>query len=286
MASGGKGGGNQGPGGHPTSHPGSSGLNHRTNLIQQAIAAAMRQRGTPYVWGGAARGGFDCSGLVYWAYRHAGYSGIGRTTYDQIKQGHPVYSASQLRPGDIVFPSAHHEGLYIGHGMVLEAPHTGDVVKTIPLSSFGFWQARRLLAGGGGVIPPRVGVGGVSQNGLPVPHPAINPQMFKEWMAHQNKLMASQSAAFQKQMAQMSAQQAADMKKQFAVQRQQNLSANLQAQAQQRVQGAQSAQQGLTAGSGLGGLIATDAAGLLSAQRKAALEDTHAKALRNVGVGV
>ena len=180
MAKHGHGGGNQGPGGHPSQHPGSAGLPRGTNLIQRAIRSALNQRGTPYVWGGSAPGGFDCSGLVYWAYRHAGYSGIGRTTYDQIKQGHPVYSAAQLRPGDIVFPEAGHEGLYIGHGMILEAPHTGDHVKTIPLSSFGFWQARRLLAGGGGVIPPRVGVGGVSHSGLPVPHPSINPQLFQQ----------------------------------------------------------------------------------------------------------
>jgi NlpC/P60 family len=280
----GKGGGGGGGGGGVRS--GSQGLPRGTNLIQRAIMAALRQRGTPYVWGGSAPGGFDCSGLVYWAYRHAGYEGIGRTTYDQIKQGHPVYSAAQLRPGDIVFPEAGHEGLYIGHGMILEAPHTGDQVKTIPLSSFGFWQARRLLAGGGGIIPPRVGVGGVSQSGLPVPHPSINPGMFRAWMAHQTQLMQSQSRAFQKQMADMARQQQQDLQKQFATQRQQSLAANIQQQAQQRIQGGQAAQQGLTAGGGLGGLISTDAAGLLSAQRKAALEDTHAKALRNVGVGV
>lgn len=138
------------------------------HTIAEAIALARHQLGTPYVWGGSAPGGFDCSGLVYWAYRQAGYSGIGRTTYEQIKQGVAV-GPRQLQPGDIVFPSAHHEGLYVGNGMVLEAPHTGDKVKLIPLSEFGFMTARRLLHGGGGIIPPR-GLGGVHPGtGLPVP---------------------------------------------------------------------------------------------------------------------
>jgi hypothetical protein len=137
------------------------------STIQRIIQIARHQLGTPYVWGGSAPGGFDCSGLVYYAYRKAGYTGIGRTTYQQIDQGHAI-GIHDLQPGDIVFPSREHEGLYIGNGMVLEAPHTGDHVKVIPLSSFGFMTARRLIGGGGGVIPPR-GIGGVSPSGLPVP---------------------------------------------------------------------------------------------------------------------
>jgi len=140
---------------------------HGRLTLEHVLRYARNQIGTPYRWGGAQRGGFDCSGLVYWAYRKAGYTGIGRTTYDQIKQGQPV-GRDQLVPGDIVFPSTEHEGLYIGNGMILEAPHTGDHVKIIPLSQFGFLTARRLLHGGGGIIPPR-GIGGVSQSGLPVP---------------------------------------------------------------------------------------------------------------------
>src|SRR5439155_9991214 len=95
-------------------------------------------------------------------------TGIGRTTYDQIKQGVRV-AANQLQPGDIVFPEAGHEGLYLGGGRVLEAPHTGDRVKIVPLSAFGFMTARRLINGGGGIVPPR-GLGGVHPGtGLPVP---------------------------------------------------------------------------------------------------------------------
>ena len=148
-------------------------LQRDPRLIAQAIAFARRQLGIPYQWGGTSRStGFDCSGLVYAAYRAAGYSGIGRTTYDQIKQGIPV-SAANLKPGDVVFPSVEHEGLYIGNGMVLEAPHTGDHVKIVPLSSFGFMTARRLVGGGGGIIPPKA-IAGTTSAGLPVasPNPA------------------------------------------------------------------------------------------------------------------
>jgi hypothetical protein len=104
-------------------------------------------------------------------------------------------------------------------------------------------------------------------------------------MAHQNQLMQSQSAAFQKQMAAMSKANAANLTKQFAVQRQQNLSSQLQAQSQAKIQGAQQAQQGLTAG-GAGFSALNDPLVNLTQARKTALEDIHAKALRNTGVPV
>lgn len=147
-------------------------LPHRTAEIARALAFAQRQLGVPYQWGGTSRAtGFDCSGLVYAAYRAAGYQGIGRTTYDQIKQGVAV-SARHLKPGDIVFPEPGHEGLYLGNGMVLEAPHTGARVQVIPLKDFGFMTARRLIGGGGGIIPPRAIAG--QAGGLPIASP--NPQ--------------------------------------------------------------------------------------------------------------
>lgn len=136
--------------------------------IEQVLRFVRHQVGVPYTWGGTQRStGFDCSGLIWRAYRKAGYTGIGRTTYQQITQGRAV-GMHELQPGDIVFPSREHEGIYIGNGQVLEAPHTGDHVKIIPLSQFGFMTARRLVSGGGGVIPPR-GIGGLSHAGLPIP---------------------------------------------------------------------------------------------------------------------
>lgn len=149
---------------------GGGGVSPGTNKIQQVIKFAKAQLGEPYVWGGTGPSGWDCSGIVYAAYRHAGYQGIGRTTYDQIKQGHAV-SLGHLLPGDVVFAGTGHEGLYIGNGKILSAPHTGANVHIIPISAFGATSARRLIKGGGGIVPPR-GIGGVSPSGLPVPSAA------------------------------------------------------------------------------------------------------------------
>jgi hypothetical protein len=136
--------------------------------IEQVLKFVRHQIGVPYQWGGTQRStGFDCSGLVWRAYTKAGYRGLGRTTYEQVNQGRAV-GIHELQPGDIVFPEPGHEGLYAGNGMVIEAPHTGDHVKLIPLSQFGFWKARRLVSGGGGIVPPR-GIGGLSAAGLPIP---------------------------------------------------------------------------------------------------------------------
>jgi hypothetical protein len=281
MAKHGHGGGNQGPGGQPTRHPGSAGLSRGTNLIQRAIHFAYRQIGEPYVWGGTGPSGWDCSGLVYAAYRNAGYSGIGRTTYDQIKQGHPIFSASQLRPGDIVFPSAHHEGLYVGHGMILEAPHTGDHVKLIPLSSFGFWQARRLLAGGGGVIPPRA-IGGVSRNGLPVPHPSVNPQLFQQWM----QSMSRQQAQMMKQFQQQQVQQAAHFQKLQLQSAAQNRQANLAMQLQQQQADRQNAALGAqrTLNGGLSGNASAGSVADLAYQNQQKNADLRQQALKRAGI--
>lgn len=138
--------------------------------ILQAIQFARRQMGIPYVWGGESRreGGFDCSGLIYAAYHAAGYQGIGRTTYDQIRQGVRV-DPRRVQPGDLVFSSPHHVGLYIGGGQVISAPHTGANVHRIPLAQFGgIYQVRRLTAGGGGLRVPAGGAA-VGPGGLPIP---------------------------------------------------------------------------------------------------------------------
>jgi len=146
--------------------------------INRVLRIARRQLGTPYQWGGSAPGGFDCSGLLYYAYRQAGYKGIARTTYGMLKQGRRV-GIGQLQPGDAVFPESGHVGIYLGNGRVLEAPHTGDHVKIVSLSQFGFMTARRFVNGGGGIKPPK---GPVVQGslGLPVPqHQAIQLSMPK-----------------------------------------------------------------------------------------------------------
>lgn len=108
-----------------------------------AVSAAMGQIGTPYVWGGSSPGGFDCSGLTSWAYRQAGVS-IPRTSGAQFG-AFPRVSRDQLQPGDLVYfgPSIHHVGMYIGGGMMVEAPRTGLNVRTAPISRRDYAGANR-----------------------------------------------------------------------------------------------------------------------------------------------
>ena len=101
----------------------------------QAVAIAMQYLGTPYVWGGAAPGGFDCSGLTSYAYGQLGI-GLSHFTGSQWNEGVHVPS-DQMLPGDLVFfhSDLHHMGMYIGGGQMIHAPQTGDVVKISPLMS-------------------------------------------------------------------------------------------------------------------------------------------------------
>jgi cell wall-associated NlpC family hydrolase len=101
-----------------------------------AVAAAKSRLGLPYVWGAAGPGAFDCSGLIMWAWAHGGvslphFSGAQYSNTTHI-------SMSQLQPGDLVFPSdtGAHVAMYIGGGMIVEAPHTGDVVHIVPMYSW------------------------------------------------------------------------------------------------------------------------------------------------------
>lgn len=98
-----------------------------------AVRAALSRLGRPYVWGATGPDRFDCSGLTQWAYHQAGVP-LSRTTYTQICEGIPV-SRSQIRPGDLVFPSTGHVQLAIGGNKVIEAPHAGATVQISPLGA-------------------------------------------------------------------------------------------------------------------------------------------------------
>ncbi len=115
------------------------------------IQAAMRYRGLPYVWGGGdaagpTGGGFDCSGLVLYAVAQAsgGRITLPHSSELQATMGAPV-DPSQMRPGDVIAFALHgggdfdHVGIYIGGGAMVEAPHTGDVVKVASLAD-PYWQ--------------------------------------------------------------------------------------------------------------------------------------------------
>lgn len=104
-----------------------------------AVAAAQEHLGTPYRWGGSSPAtGFDCSGLVQWAYAQQGIA-IPRVTYDQIEAKNGVEVArGALQPGDLVFfataaGDVHHVGMSLGGDRFIHAPHTGDVVKVSSL---------------------------------------------------------------------------------------------------------------------------------------------------------
>lgn len=99
---------------------------------QQVIDTALSRVGDPYVWGGARPGGFDCSGLVQWAFDQHGI-GMPRTTFDQVGVGTPVGVLADAKPGDLLFFHTYarysHVGLYLGEGRMLHAPHRGSSVR-------------------------------------------------------------------------------------------------------------------------------------------------------------
>jgi peptidoglycan DL-endopeptidase CwlO len=100
---------------------------------EQALRWALSRRGDPYVWGAAGPNAFDCSGLVLWAYAQVGIS-LPHYTGDQWNMGvHVAYN--DLQPGDLVFfyPDISHVGLYIGNGLMVDAPDFGEVVQVEPV---------------------------------------------------------------------------------------------------------------------------------------------------------
>jgi cell wall-associated NlpC family hydrolase len=110
-----------------------------------AVGVALSYIGTPYVWAGAAPGGFDCSGLIVYAYGRLGVS-LPHSSYALWNVGVPV-SYDQLAAGDLIFfRGLGHMGMYIGGGQFVHAPQTGDVVKVSSLG-VGSHYASRFVGG-------------------------------------------------------------------------------------------------------------------------------------------
>jgi cell wall-associated NlpC family hydrolase len=111
------------------------------------VGIAMRYLGVQYVWGGSSPSGFDCSGLVVFAFGQMGVS-LPHSTYALYGMGVPV-SQSQLQAGDLVFFSGlGHMGIYMGGGQFIHAPHTGDVVKISSMTGYyasSYVGARRIV---------------------------------------------------------------------------------------------------------------------------------------------
>lgn len=117
----------------------------KLSTAARAVAAALAQQGTPYVYGGEAPGGFDCSGLVQWAYHKVGIA-LPRTAAAQATAGHQV-SLNQLQPGDLLFfyQPVDHVVIYVGNGKIVEASQPGRPVHVRPLYLNGFVEARRIV---------------------------------------------------------------------------------------------------------------------------------------------
>jgi cell wall-associated NlpC family hydrolase len=116
-----------------------------SDAAQAVVDAAMAQRGDPYVWGAGGPGSFDCSGLTAYAYAAAGIS-LPHSSAAQARMGSAV-SRADLQAGDLVYfySPVSHIGIYIGNGMMVHAPTSGDVVKVSSVDMSGYAGARRLL---------------------------------------------------------------------------------------------------------------------------------------------
>jgi cell wall-associated NlpC family hydrolase len=103
--------------------------------VGKVLSYACAQIGDPYHWGGDGPSSFDCSGLTMMAWKQAGVS-LPHNAAAQASEGTRV-SRSQLEAGDLVFfhSPISHVGIYIGNGLMLHAPQTGDVVKIVPMRS-------------------------------------------------------------------------------------------------------------------------------------------------------
>lgn len=123
---------------------------------RKAIEWAMHQLGTLYQWGGSCTnahgpdpmGRCDCSSLMQQAYAHAGVT-LTRTTYTQVNDGKAA-SPAQLEPGDLIFSRGtaarpEHVGMYMGEGLVIEAPRTSKPVRITPIKDWTILAARRVL---------------------------------------------------------------------------------------------------------------------------------------------
>ena len=108
-----------------------------------AVQAALSRLGDPYVWGGGAPGGFDCSGLVMWSFQRAGIF-LPHSSYALAAGGQPV-SVDQMQPGDVVaqYSDASHVGIYIGDGMMVHASTYGIPVRVESVHSAPIYNVRR-----------------------------------------------------------------------------------------------------------------------------------------------
>ncbi|SDI00811.1 Cell wall-associated hydrolase, NlpC family [Nonomuraea jiangxiensis] len=106
-------------------------------MARKAVAVAKHQVGVPYRYGGTGSGGFDCSGLVQFAWRKAGVK-LPRVTSSQFARTRTKVSWRHLKPGDLMFFSGlGHVGMYVGKGKMVHSPRTGERVR---IDKLGGWR--------------------------------------------------------------------------------------------------------------------------------------------------
>lgn len=130
--------------GQPPQAPGSANsLPQESTVGERAADIALRQVGTPYRYGGNTPDGFDCSGLVHYSYRNAGFA-VPRTTGQLWRSTVPV-TRTDLRAGDVLFFSIDgkmaHVGMYVGDSRFVHAPKSGRAVSVESLRSDFYAQA-------------------------------------------------------------------------------------------------------------------------------------------------
>jgi cell wall-associated NlpC family hydrolase len=113
----------------------------RTQQINKVINYALAQRGDRYRFGAAGPNKWDCSGLAMVAYRQIGVR-LPHSTHLMLRRGKHI-SRSHLQRGDLVFPSNHHVGIYIGHGYMIVASsgHGHVMIQKV----YAFYAARRII---------------------------------------------------------------------------------------------------------------------------------------------
>lgn len=120
----------------------------RRDVGAEAVQAAAAQVGAPYRYGGASPRGFDCSGLVFFAYRRAGLR-VPRTTRDLYRRARPI-AVQALQPGDLLFfdfeSKVGHVAIYAGDNQFIHAPSSGKQVTRGSLDDR-FWRARLVGVG-------------------------------------------------------------------------------------------------------------------------------------------
>jgi cell wall-associated NlpC family hydrolase len=152
-----------------------------------AVNVALAQRGKPYVWSEEGPNEFDCSGLMQWSYKQSsGHFQLQRVSRDQYLQTRTkVVDRYSLLPGDLLFFSysnswtgIHHVAMYVGNGMMVEAPRTGLDVRLTPVRWTRLFQATRVYGSVDGPtqgpdlnhLPPPV-----SHSTSPTPTPTKSP---------------------------------------------------------------------------------------------------------------